>query len=73
MQLHEVGTPDLIGYAIDGKLIGIEVKDEANFYRNDKGLRKQQIERLDDMSKHGCYVGVACAPEHVDLIMEKCK
>lgn len=70
MQLHEKGTPDLIGYSIDGKFIGIEIKDEANFYGKDNGLRAEQITRLADMSKRGCYAGVACCVEHVDLIMK---
>ena len=69
MQLHESGTPDLIGYSIDGKFIGIEIKDEKNYNTENNGLRPEQINRINDMSYCGCYVGVACSVEHVDLIM----
>jgi len=71
MQLHENGTPDLIGYSIDGKFIGIEIKDESNYNKPDMGLRAAQIVRIGDMKANGCYVGVACCVEHVDEIMFK--
>ena len=69
MQLHEKGTPDLIGYSVDGKFIGVEVKDEPNFYSKNNGLRAEQITRIDDMTMRGCYAGVACCIEHVDSIL----
>lgn len=69
MQLHENGTPDLIGYSVDGVMIGIEIKDEPNFNKQGHGLRMEQVSRLKDMQVHGCYVGVACRVEHVDQIM----
>ena len=69
MQLHETGTPDLIGYSTDGVLIGIEIKDEPNYNIKNNGLRVEQINRLDDTSKRGCYAGVACCVEHVDNIL----
>lgn len=69
MQLHENGTPDLLGYSTDGVMIGIEVKDEANHHKKNKGCRPEQIERITDMQNRGCYVGVACCTEHVDEIM----
>ena len=69
MQLHEKGTPDLIGYSVDGKFIGIEVKDEPNFHSKNNGLRAEQIKRINDMSKRGCYAGVVCCIEHVDNIL----
>lgn len=69
MQLHENGTPDLIGYAVDGTFIGIEIKDEPNYNSKNNGLRPEQITRLDDMSKRGCYSGAACCIEHVDNIL----
>lgn len=68
-QLHEVGTPDLIGYSIDGRMIGIEVKDVANFYKNNHGLRDEQVKRLYDMKEKGCFCGVACCISHVNEIM----
>jgi len=70
MQLHENGTPDLIGYSVDGKFIGIEIKDEANYNKSDMGLRAAQIERIGHMISCGCYVGIACCVEHVDEIMQ---
>jgi hypothetical protein len=70
MQLHENGTPDLIGYSTDGRFIGIEIKDEANFNKKGRGLRAEQKERLIDMVKKDCYCGVACDIKHVDLIMD---
>ena len=69
MQLHENGTPDLIGYSVDGKFIGIEIKDKPNYNKPDMGLRAEQIVRLGDMKKNGCYAGVACCIEHVDVIL----
>jgi hypothetical protein len=69
MQLHENGTPDLIGYSIEGKFIGIEIKDEANFNKKNNGLRPEQITRIAHMEKHGCYIGVAWSINHVDLIV----
>lgn len=71
MQLHENGTPDLIGYSTGGVMIGIEIKDEANFNKKNHGLRDAQIERLYDMHCSGCYSGVACCIEHVDRIMNE--
>ena len=70
MQLHENGTPDLLGYAIDGKLIGIEIKDNPSFNSKNNGLRDEQITRLADMKEKGCYAGVACELSHIDKIME---
>ena len=69
MQLHENGTPDLIGYTVNGVMIGIEIKDEPNFNKKNHGLRVEQISRLYDMYETGCYSGVACSIEHVDAIM----
>ena len=69
MQLHENGTPDLIGYSVDGVMIGIEVEDEPNYNSKNHGCNPQQIERIKDMQKKGCYVGVACCVEHVNAIM----
>jgi len=69
MQLHENGTPDLIGYSTGGIMIGIEIKDEANFLKKNHGLRKEQINRLYHMYEAGCYSGVASCIEHVELIM----
>ena len=70
MQLHESGTPDLIGYSVSGKFVGIEIKDEKNFSLKGNGLRPDQVTRIADMKANGCYVGVACTIAHVDLIME---
>jgi hypothetical protein len=70
MQLHESGTPDLIGYSIGGKFIGIEVKDEKNYNTENNGLRPDQITRINDMSYCQCYVGVAWCIEDVDRIMK---
>jgi hypothetical protein len=69
MQLHENGTPDLIGYSVDGRFIGIEIKDEENFGKKFRGLRPEQKTRLNHMHEIGCYVGVACSIGHVDVIM----
>ena len=66
MQLHENGTPDLIGYTTTGQFIGIEVKDEANFNKKNNGLRPEQITRIADMKEKGCLVCVACCIEHVE-------
>lgn len=63
MQLHENGTPDLIGYTIYGEMVGVEVKDEANFNKKNHGLRDEQVSRLLDMMKHSCLCGVACTVE----------
>ena len=71
MQLHENGTPDLIGYSVDGIFIGIEIKDEANFNKAHCGLRPEQRGRISHMIDHTCHVGVACCVEHVDLIMNQ--
>ena len=71
MQLHENGTPDLIGYASSGIMIAIEIKDEANFNKKNHGLRNEQINRLYSMYECGCYSGVACTIEHVDQIMNE--
>jgi hypothetical protein len=70
MQLHENGTPDLIGYSVSGIMIGIEIKDEANFNKKNNGLRPEQISRLDDMKLRGCFACVACCVEHVDKLMK---
>jgi hypothetical protein len=70
MQLHESGTPDLIGYSVNGMFIGIEIKDEKNYNTENKGLRPEQVTRINDMVFCGCYVGVACKTEDVDRIMK---
>ena len=69
MQLHENGTPDLIGYSNDGVMIGIEMKDEPNYNSKNHGCNPEQIKRITDMQKRGCHIGVACCTEHVDDIM----
>ena len=71
MQLHEAGTPDLIGYSIDGTFIGIEIKDDKSFNSKNYGLRPDQITRLFDLYISKCYSGVACDCEHVNEIMLK--
>lgn len=70
MQLHENGTPDLIGYAVDGLMIGIEMKDEKNYNSKDNGCNPDQLKRIADMKEKGCYVGVACCKSHIDDIMK---
>lgn len=70
MQLHENGTPDLIGYSVEGVFIGIEIKDVANFNKKNNGLRDEQILRIADMKAHGCIVCVACCIEHVDEMLK---
>jgi hypothetical protein len=69
MQLHENGTPDLIGYSVTGLMIGIEVKDENNFNSKNYGLRPEQIERLHDMRLRGCICGVSCSIDHTERIL----
>jgi hypothetical protein len=71
MQLHEKGTPDLIGYSTNGMMIGIEIKDIENFNKKNHGLSTEQVERLNDMKDRCCYCGVACSIEHVDMIMNE--
>jgi len=71
MQLHENGTPDLIGYSKTGVMIGIELKDEPNYNSKNNGCNPDQMERIASMKAHGCFVGVACKIEHVDDIMNR--
>jgi len=69
MQLHENGTPDLIGYSINGVIIGIEMKDQPNWDSKNHGLRPDQIERLNDMKERGCICGVSCCIDHTERIL----
>jgi hypothetical protein len=69
MQLHENGTPDLIGYTIHGTMIGVEVKDESKFKSKNNGLSDHQILRLSDMRDKGCLAGVACSVGHAEDIL----
>lgn len=69
MQLHENGTPDLIGYTVDGKMIGIEMKDEKNWHSKNHGLRLDQKARLLDMKARGCLCGVSCSIDHTERIL----
>lgn len=71
MQLHENGTPDLLGYSTGGIMVAIEIKDEANYAKLNHGLRDEQINRLYDMYCSGVYSGVACKTEHIDQIMNE--
>ena len=71
MQLHENGTPDLIGYSTTGVMIGIELKDEPSYNSKNNGCNPEQIERINSMKVAGCFVGVACKTEHVDDIMNR--
>lgn len=70
MQLHEVGTPDLIGYSTSCVFIGIEVKDEDKYKKKNHSLSDEQIARLNDIRERGGICGVACCIEHVDEILK---
>ncbi len=70
MQLHEAGTPDLIGYSVNCVFIGIEVKDPDKYNNKNHDLSDEQIERLLDIKSKGGLCGVACCAEHVVRIMK---
>ena len=69
MQLHENGTPDLIGYSVYGQFIGIEIKTPESFCKKNQSLNDEQVYRIGHMNIHECIIGVACCVEHVDNIM----
>ena len=69
MNLCPTGTPDTMGFAIDGRHIGIEYKDLKAFTSKDHGASAEQIEHLADIYKAGGLAGIACCNEHVDLIL----
>lgn len=71
MQLHEVGTPDLIGYSKTGVMIGIELKDVSSYNSKNNGCSSEQLKRIASMRACGCFVGIACKVEHVEEIMSK--
>lgn len=60
MQLHEIGTPDLIGYTFDCKFIAIEVKDEDKYQMKNHNMSREQIDRLLDIKKRGGIAGCVC-------------
>lgn len=53
----EKGLPDIQGYMVDGRHIGIECKASGD------ELTDEQTERLIDMDRCGCVCGVIFTPE----------
>jgi hypothetical protein len=67
MQLHEKGTPDLIGFTCSGRFIGIELK------RHDtkKNLKPEQEHFQKIMTSCSCVFGVAYDEESLMAILDK--
>lgn len=70
MNLCPTGTPDTMGFTVDGRHIGIEYKDEKSFASKDHGAKPEQIEHLIDIFNAGGLAGIACCNEHVKMILE---
>ena len=67
MQLHPKGTPDIIGFSIDGKFIGIELKRPET-----KTKLKEEQEQFQVMMKESdCIHGVAWDRESMLQILDK--
>ena len=69
MWLCPIGTPDVTGFTIDGRIIGIEFKTEKAFAGPCHGASDQQISHLLDIIEAGGLAGIACNNEHVKLIL----
>jgi hypothetical protein len=69
MNLCPTGTPDTMGFTIDGRHIGIGYKDTKSFSSKDHGAKPEQIEHLLDIINAGGLAGIACCNEHVELIL----
>ena len=55
MQLHPKGTPDIIGFSIEGQFIGIELKRPETKTK----LKEEQEEFQSMMKESNCIHGVA--------------
>lgn len=69
MNLCPTGTPDTMGFAVDGRHIGIEYKDTTAFATKDFGASDEQIKHLVDIINAGGLAGIACCNKHVELIL----
>ncbi len=69
LQLHEIGTPDLIGYTIDARVILIEIKDEDKYAKKNHSMSNEQIERLLDGKKRGAIAGCVCSVEQMYRVL----
>lgn len=70
MNLCPTGTPDTMGFSIDGRHIGIEYKDTKSFASKNFGASPEQIQHLVDIIECGGLAGIACNNEHVKMILE---
>lgn len=66
MQLHEKGTPDLIGFSTSGQFIGIELKRPDT----KKAVNEDQKIMGDRLIKAGCVYGVAYDIESMNVILD---
>ena len=66
LQLHEKGTPDLIGFTVDGKFIGIELKRPDT----KKALKPEQLRFQAKMSDSKCIFGVAYDLDSLSKILD---
>lgn len=67
MQLHEKGTPDLIGFTYEGQFIGIELKrpDTKNNVNDDQLCMQSR------MRGASCIFGIAYDEESLNAILDK--
>lgn len=66
MQLHEKGTPDLIGFTIQGQFIGIELKRPDT----KKNLKPEQLSMQSRMRGSNCIFGVAWDKDSLSKILD---
>jgi hypothetical protein len=66
MQLHAKGTPDIIGFTVSGRFIGIELKrpDTKNNTNNDQKVM-QELMRISN-----CVYGIAYDKESLNKILD---
>jgi hypothetical protein len=66
MQLHEKGTPDLIGFTVSGQFIGIELKRPST----KKAVNEDQVIMGERLIKAGCVYGVAYDLDSLNAILD---
>ena len=69
MQLCPAGTPDTTGFAVDGRIIGIEYKTPTAYASKNHGAKPEQLEHLNDIKNAGGLAGIASNMDQVEAIL----
>ena len=57
------GTPDIVGYAIDGTFVAVEIKIDDD---SPSGVQRKWLSRAES---YGCYVATVWCKEDIDEIV----